>query len=108
MTTTYAVAALFVSGAVTLLIRAFPFLLFGRNKELSPHISYLGNILPFAAMGILIIYCLKNVSWLHFPSGIPEILAIIVVVLLHLWKRNNLISIGVGTAFYMLLIQQIF
>lgn len=108
MTTTYAILALFVSGGVTLLIRAFPFLLFGRNRELSPSISYLGNILPFAAMGILIVYCLRNVAWLEFPNGLPEILAITVVALLHIWKRNNLISIGIGTAFYMILVQQIF
>lgn len=108
MTTTIGIIALFVSGGITLLIRAFPFLLFGRNRELSPSISYLGNILPFAAMGILIIYCLRYVSWLQFPHGIPEILAISVVVLLHLWKRNNLISIGVGTGFYMVLVQLIF
>lgn len=108
MTTTYAILALFVSGGVTLLIRAFPFLLFGRNKELSPNISYLGNILPFAAMGILIVYCLRNVMWLQSPHGLPEVVAIIVVALLHIWKRNNLISIGIGTAFYMILVQQIF
>lgn len=108
MTTTYAILALFVSGGVTLLIRAFPFLLFGRNKELSPNISYLGNILPFAAMGILVVYCLRNVMWLQSPHGLPEVVAIIVVALLHIWKRNNLISIGIGTAFYMILVQQIF
>jgi len=108
VTTTYGILALFVAGGVTLLIRAFPFLLFGRNKELSPNISYLGNILPFAAMGILIVYCLRNVAWLQSPHGLPEILAIIVVALLHIWKRNNLISIGIGTAFYMILVQQIF
>lgn len=108
MTAFYGILALFVSGGVTLLIRAFPFLLFGRNRELSPSISYLGNILPFGAMGILIIYCLRYVSFLEFPHGIPEILAITVVVILHIWKRNNLISIGVGTGFYMVLIQQIF
>lgn len=108
MTPSLALITLFVSGGVTLLIRAFPFFLFGRNKDLSPSISYLGNILPFAAMGILIVYCLRHVSCFQFPHGAPEALAIILVVLLHLWKRNNLISIGLGTAFYMLLIQQIF
>lgn len=108
MTTSYAILTLFVSGGVTLLIRAFPFLLFGRNKDLSPSVSYLGKILPFAAMGILIIYCLRNVAWLEFAHGLPEVMAIIVVAILHIWRRNNLISIGIGTAFYMILIQQFF
>lgn len=108
MTTTYAILALFVSGGVTLLIRAFPFLLFGRNRDLSPNINYLGNVLPFAAMGILIVYCLRNVDWLQFSYGLPELLAILVVSILHIWKRNNLISIGVGTVFYMILVQQVF
>lgn len=108
MTTAYGIITLFVSGIITLLIRAFPFLLFGRNRELSPNISYLGKILPFAAMGILIVYCLRYVSWLQFPHGLPELLGITLVIVLHLWKRNNLISIGLGTAFYMILVQQIF
>ena len=92
----------------TLFLRDAPFLLF-RNAEKTPNIIlYLGRVLPAALMGMLVVYCLKDVQLLTFPHGIPEAIAIIAVVLLHLWKRNSLLSIGGGTALYMLLVQFIF
>lgn len=69
---------------------------------------YLGKVLPPAVIGILIIFCLKDTNVLKAPHGIPEILAVAVVVLLHVWRRNSLISILGGTAFYMYLVQKIF
>lgn len=69
---------------------------------------YLGKVLPPAVIGILIIFCLKDTSIVNSPYGIPEMLAVAVVVLLHVWKRNSLISILGGTVFYMYLVQKIF
>ena len=88
--------------------RILPFVIFGRGKEIPEVIKYLGRVLPPAVMGMLIIYCLKKVSLVSFPFGLPELIAIAVVVLLHVWKRNNLLSIGVGTVLYMFLIQVVF
>ena len=87
--------------------RLFPFL-FPPGKEIPPTVQYLGKVLPPAVIGMLIIYCLKDVRLTAYPYGIPEAVAVIVVILLHLWKRNNLLSIGVGTVLYMFLVQAVF
>lgn len=91
----------------TLITRIAPFLLFGGKRNLPKVIEYLGEVLPPAIMGALIIYCLKNTSFLINPYGIPELLAIGVVIIVHLWKKNILLSIAGGTFLYMILIQNI-
>lgn len=88
--------------------RLFPFLFFPPGKEIPPTIQYLGKVLPPAVIGMLIIYCLKNVKMTAYPYGIPEVVSVVVVILLHLWKHNNLLSIGAGTVLYMFLIQAVF
>lgn len=97
-----------VMALVTMATRFLPFLIFGENKKTPPIIEYLGKVLPCAIMGMLVVYCLKDVSILEKPYGIPEAIGIVVVALLHLWKRNSLLSIGVGTVFYMVLVQVVF
>lgn len=92
----------------TLLTRALPFLLFPDKKEIPQYITYLANILPYTMIGILVVYCLKNVTILGGSHGIPELVSIIAIVILHLWKNNALLSIGGGTLLYMLLVQSIF
>jgi branched-subunit amino acid transport protein AzlD len=71
-------------------------------------IQYLGKVLPPAVIGMLVIYCLKAVSITSYPYGLPEFISVAVVILLHVWKRNNLLSIGVGTVLYMVLVQAVF
>ena len=88
--------------------RWLPFLLFPEKKELPQAVLYLGKVLPPAMMGLLVVYCLKYVTWLSAPHGAPELLAIAAVVLLHRWKENVLLSIGGGTVLYMLLVQAVF
>lgn len=88
--------------------RYLAFLLFPDSKETSPYILYLGRALPYAVIGLLVVYCLKSVSVTSFPFGLPELIAIVSVVLLHIWKKNTLLSIGVGTVVYMFLIQRVF
>ena len=90
------------------LTRWLPFLLFPEKKEPPGWVLYLGRVLPAATMGLLVVYCLKGVSWTAPPHGAPELLAILTVVLLHRWKENVLLSIGGGTALYMLLVQVVF
>ena len=97
-----------VMALVTALLRFLPFLIFGENRKTPPLISYLGQILPYAIMGMLVVYCLKDVSFTTAPFGIPEIIGCTVVTLLHIWKRNTLLSVGVGTICYMLLVQCFF
>ena len=97
-----------VAVLVTMATRFLPFLIFGENRKTPPIIEYLGKVLPFAMMGMLVIYCLKDVSLLRFPYGLPELLACAAVVVLHVWKRNSLLSIGGGTVCYMLLVQLVF
>lgn len=92
----------------TMMTRFVPFLLFSGDKKLPPFISYLGRVLPPAVFGMLLVYCLKNVSILSGSHGIPEAIALTVVVLLHLKWRQMLLSIAGGTFCYMLLIQTIF
>ena len=97
-----------VVALVTIGLRFLPFLVFGENRKTPLIIAYLGQVLPFAIMGMLVVYCLKDVRLTAAPFGIPEAIGCAVVALLHIWKRNTLLSIGVGTVCYMLLVQLVF
>ncbi len=99
-------AAMVVFG--TMLTRFLPFLLFPAGKPTPKYIQYLGNVLPSAVFGLLVIYCLKNVSLFTRNHGIPELISILLVIVLHLWKRQMLVSIAGGTVCYMLLVQYVF
>lgn len=97
-----------VMSLVTILLRFLPFWIFGNHRQTPPLISYLGQVLPYAIMGMLVVYCLKGANLLAAPYALPELLSCAAVVLLHLWKRNTLLSIGAGTVCYMVLIQLVF
>lgn len=92
----------------TMLTRFLPFFLFPAGRETPRYIQYLGRALSPAVFGLLIVYCLKNVSFLKGSYGIPELIAIAAVVALHLWKRQMLLSIAGGTVLYMVLVQTVF
>lgn len=92
----------------TYFTRAAAFILFGGKRDVPYSVRYLGRVLPPAIIAILVVYCLKGINPLKFPFGLPEIIAVICVAVLHIWKRNNLISIGLGTVIYMILVQFIF
>ena len=94
--------------AGTMLTRFLPFLLFPAGRSTPKYIQYLGRVLPYAVFGLLIIYCLKNVSIFTGSRGLPELIAIVLVIILHLWKRQMLLSIAGGTVCYMLLVQFVF
>ena len=97
-----------VVALTTFSTRVIPFLLFPKGREIPKTVQYLGKVLTPAVIGMLVVYCLKGTSVLTYPYGIPELIAVFVVVGLHVWKRNNLLSIGVGTVLYMVLIQVVF
>mgnify|MGYP004537503907 FL=1 len=92
----------------TMLTRFLPFLVFREYRPAPKYIQYLGRVLPGAIFGMLVIYCLKNVSLLQYSYGLPELIAIAVTVVLHVWQRKMLLSIAGGTVCYMLLIQLVF
>lgn len=101
-------AIIFVVAVCTLLTRALPFIIFGGKRRVPQAVQYLGKVLPPAIMAILVVYCMKSVNFLSANHGLPEVIASLIVVVLHLWKRNTLLSIGVGTVCYMILIQAVF
>ena len=92
----------------TALTRVLPFLFFRGKGETPKYIAYLGDILPFAIIGMLVVYCLKDVSFLERPWGVPEGLAIVYLILVHRWKHNLLLSIGGATVLFVLLRQFVF
>ena len=95
-----------VMAIVTMLLRFLPFMIF--RKDTPEYISYLGQVLPAALIGMLVIYCLKDTSFMEAPHGLPELISAGIVVALQAWKRNSLLSILSGTVIYMLLVQLIF
>ena len=102
---THSILIVAVCAGVTVLTRFLPFLIFGRGRQLPQWIAKLGKVLPFAIMGMLVVYCLKDAAWTAAPFAIPELLGCAAVALLHILKRNTLLSISGGTAIYMILIQ---
>lgn len=94
--------------AVTMGTRFLPFLLLGDKRQTPPFISYLGKVLPYAIMGMLVIYCLKGVTVTQLSSVMPAVLGVTITAGLHLWKHNTLLSILGGTVVYMLLVQVVF
>ena len=92
----------------TVITRFLPFALFPDSRPVPKIVEYLGRTLPAAMMGLLVVYCLRNVSVVSAPHGLPELISLAVVTGLHLWKGNVLLSIGVGTAVYMVLVQAVF
>ena len=104
----HSLAIVAVAALVTAGLRFLPFLLFGENRKTPQIITYLGTVLPFAIMGMLVVYCLKDVSFSAPGGWLPQLIGCLVVAGLHIWKRNTLLSIGAGTLCYMLLVQFIF
>ena len=101
-----AAVLVFVMAVVTFLLRALPFLVF--RGETPAYVSYLGEVLPPAIIGMLVIYCLKDVQWTASPFGLPELIVAACVVGLQAWRRSALLSILMGTAIYMVLVQLVF
>ena len=108
MSNVHAMLVVAVAGIVTIALRFLPFLIFGGDRKTPAYITYLGKVLPYAIMAMLVVFCLKNVSLVSAPYGLPELISCAMVVLLHVWKRNTLISIIGGTVCYMVLVQLVF
>ena len=105
---THAIIIIAVMGSVTLATRVLPVLVFGRSEKIPEFILYLGKVIPYTAMGLLIVYCLRDVSVLHGSHGLPELIAMAAVTGSYLWKRNAILSVIIGTVLYMFLLQVVF
>ena len=104
----YAAAMTAVIALVTMALRFLPFLIFRGSRRTPKYVEYLGRVLPYAIMGMLVVYCLKGVSFGDAANWVPYLVSSLLVVVLHLWKRNTLLSIISGTLCYMLLVQLVF
>ena len=105
MTLTQSIVTIAAVVLGTMLTRFLPFWLFPSGKDLPPFVRYLGKVLPYAVMGLLVVYSLKDASILSGTHGLPEAVSILCIVVLHLWKKNMLLSIAAGTIVYMVLVQ---
>ena len=103
----HAAALVAVIAGVTIALRFAPFLLL-RGRETPKFIAYLGRVLPYAIMGMLVVYCLRGTSFAVVSNWMPQLIATALVILLHVWKKNTLLSIIAGTACYMILVQVVF
>ena len=104
----HALIIILVMGLITLATRILPVLIFGRGEKVPDYIMYLGRVVPYTAMGLLIVYCLRDVPVLEAPHALPEAISLAVVVLTYLWKRNSILSVVIGTVLYMVLVQMVF
>ncbi|MCI7392118.1 MAG: AzlD domain-containing protein [Clostridiales bacterium] len=103
----YIIMVCAVMAIVTLLLRAMPFILFDHGNKTPKWITYLGKVLPPAIMSMLVVFCLRNVDFLGGSHGIPELICVAVAMALHAWKRNTLLSIGISTVLYMIIVQNL-
>ena len=101
----YTILIIGVIAAVTALLRFLPFLVFRGQRPIPQVISYLGTVLPYAVMAMLVVYCLKDISFGSMLEWLPSVISVLAVIFMYVWKRNTLISIVGGTVCYMLLIR---
>ena len=92
----------------TVIIRFLPFIVIRKSIAERKYIKFLGDMMPYSMIALLVVYCLKEVNLIKYPYGIPELISIAIIIILHIIKRNDVISIGVGTVIYMILVQTIF
>ena len=108
MTLTQQIITIGLCALATVLTRFIPFLVFSPSRKTPVFVKYIGDVLPAAIFGMLIVYCLKDVSIISYSFGIPELIGIVTVIAVHLLKRKMLLSIATGTVVYMLLVQLVF
>lgn len=107
MTTAQSIITILAVVLGTMITRFLPFIIFPEGKEPPAYITYLGTVLPYAVIGLLVVYCLKDAVFTSY-HGLPEFISIVFIIVLHKWKKNTLLSIGAGTVLYMVLVQNFF
>lgn len=104
----HALIIIIVMGIMTLATRVLPVIIVGRRESVPAYVVYLGRVVPYTAMGLLIVYCLRGADITSGSHGLPELIAMAAVTATYLWKRNSILSVVIGTAVYMFLVQQVF
>ena len=104
----YSLTMILIIALVTMALRFIPFFIFSGDRPVPKFVTYLGRVLPYSIMAMLVVYCLKSISFVKAPFGLPELISVALVAVLHVWKRNTLFSIICGTVCYMVLIQFVF
>ena len=104
----YSLTMILIIALVTMALRFIPFFIFSGDRPVPKFVTYLGRVLPYSIMAMLVVYCLKSISFVKAPFGLPELISVALVAVLHVWKRNTLFSFICGTVCYMVLIQFIF
>lgn len=107
MTTTQKIITVAIVVIGTMITRFLPFIVFPENKTPPKIVTYLGQALPYAVIGLLVVYCLKDAVFSEYHA-LPELVSLAVVVAVHKWRKNTLLSIGIGTVLYMVLVQNVF
>ena len=105
MTVEQSIITIMVVVLGTMLTRFLPFMIFPSNKKPPTYIQYLGEVLPYAVIGMLVIYCLKDIPTESLKYGVSEIIGVLIVAVIHIWKKNSLLSMASGTIIYMLVVQ---
>jgi branched-subunit amino acid transport protein AzlD len=108
LTAAQTIAIILSVAAGVMITRFLPFIAFPEKREIPAFVTYLGKMLPTAMMGLLVVYCFKDVSVTSIPFGLPELISVLIIIILHKWKSNVLLSIGGGTAIFMILKQTVF
>ena len=103
--TSHIIIIIAVTAIITLFTRALPFIVFGGNRSMPDKVKQLADVLPYAIIAALVVYCLKGLDFSEFSSGAAQLIAVAAVAALHVWKKNTLLSIGCGTVLYMLFIR---
>ena len=106
--TAHSLILIAVMAVIIAFLRFSPFLAFPEGRKRPKVVTYLGSVLPYAVIGMLVVYCFKGVNVLQYPWGLPELIAALAVLGLHVWLRNTLISVFGGVALYMVLVQLVF
>ena len=106
--TAYGIIVIATMALVTLFIRAIPFCIFERGGKVPKVVEFLGKALPPAMMSFLLVYCVRNADYLGTSHGLPELLGVAIAMVLHVWKGNTFLSIGLATVAYMIMVQFIF
>lgn len=105
-TQTFIIICMVTLGTMT--TRFLPFIIFKKTNSENSYISYLGQVLPFAAIGLIVVYCLKDISFKSSTLWVPELIAVTATSVIHYLKENTLLSISIGTIIYMILVQVVF
>lgn len=108
MTSSQIMITILIMAVGTMFTRFCPFILFPDDKPTPKYVVYLGQVLPYTMMGLMVVYTLRNVEFMNSPWGLPEIISLTYIAIVQIIKKNSLFSMISGTILYMFLVQVVF